>query len=268
MNTNSPVQPGTIRTIVDGPVGWLVIDNEAKRNALSLAMWKDMPKAVAQLSDDPAVRVIAVRGAGDKYFVAGADISEFEKTRSSASSAKAYDAINVAAFKVLKQAPKPTIAMVRGYCLGGGLGIALACDIRIAADDSIFGIPAAKLGIAYPLGAISDIVEAVGTATAKRLLFTAERIGVEEALRLGLIGEVTEASGLETRTHALCATLAGNAPLTQKAAKLAINAIAAGSPISELTKAANAAEACFDSHDFAEGRNAFLEKRQPAFSGT
>ncbi|MEP4033109.1 enoyl-CoA hydratase [Roseibium polysiphoniae] len=267
MNTPLASDQGIISTRVDGSVGWLVVDNAAKRNALSLAMWKQVPAAVDRLVADPNVRVIVVRGAGETSFVSGADISEFAQTRSTAAAAKAYDIINVAAFRALKQAAKPTIAMIRGHCLGGGLGLALACDLRIAATGSVFGIPAARLGIAYPLDAMSDIVEAVGPATAKRLLFTAERISAEEALRIQLIGEVVPEADLDTRIAALCTQLANNAPLTQTAAKLAINAIAAGCQDDAMTLAAKAAETCFESRDFAEGRDAFLEKRQPNFSG-
>ncbi|WP_417689993.1 enoyl-CoA hydratase [Roseibium sp.] len=259
---------GAIRTHVDGSVGWLVIDNEPKRNALTLDMWKDLPRAVQQLDTDDAVRVIVVRGAGSMSFVAGADISEFEETRSTAELAKAYDKINVAAFKALKHASKPTIAMIRGHCLGGGLGIALACDLRIAAIGSVFGIPAARLGIAYPLDAVGDILEAVGPMIAKQLLFTAERFEADAAARCGIVGEVTTDAQLDGRIRGLCATISNNAPLTLKAGKSAINAIAGGSAPQDMVKAATAAEACFDSKDFEEGRNAFLEKRNPHFTGT
>ncbi|WP_286175507.1 enoyl-CoA hydratase [Labrenzia sp. CE80] len=268
MNTPVASDQGTISTRIDGSVGWLVVDNAAKRNALSLAMWKQIPSAVDRLVANPNVRVIVIRGAGETSFVSGADISEFAQTRSTAVAAKAYDAINVAAFKALKHAVKPTLAMIRGHCLGGGLGLALACDLRIAATGSMFGIPAARLGIAYPLDAMTDIVEAVGPSAAKRLLFTAERIGSEEALRIQLIGEAVPEANLDVRVAALCADLANNAPLTQTAAKLAINAIAAGCQNDAMALAAKAAETCFESRDFAEGRDAFLEKRQPNFSGT
>ncbi|WP_417671789.1 enoyl-CoA hydratase [Roseibium sp.] len=268
MSKTPSASAGAIHTSIDGSTGWLVIDNEAKRNALTLAMWKDLPGAVQNLADDSQVRVIVVRGAGSTSFVAGADISEFKETRSTAERAQAYDAINVAAFKALKTATKPTLAMIDGHCLGGGLGIALACDLRIATKGSVFGIPAARLGIAYPLEAMSDIIQSVGPMNAKRLLFTAERIGTGEALRLGIIGEeVNEKTELEERVSSLCASLAANAPLTQRAAKRAINAIASGSRPDDMCGAVDAANACFGSKDFEEGRNAFLEKRAPTFCG-
>ncbi|WP_343072328.1 enoyl-CoA hydratase [Roseibium litorale] len=257
---------GTIRTMVEGPVGWLVVDNEAKRNALSLTMWTQLPEHVETLCDNPDVRLIILRGAGGSSFVSGADISEFEATRATADAARSYDAINVAAFKALKTAAKPTLAMIRGHCLGGGLGLAFACDMRIAAEGSVFAIPAARLGLAYPVEAMADIVEAVGPATAKRLLFTASRLTAGEALTAKVIDELVPEDALEDRCRVLADTISANAPMTLKAAKLTINALSSGAP-EDMAKAIAAAEACFTSSDFAEGRSAFLEKRQPSFTG-
>ena len=266
MKTTPQAETGTIRTKVEGSVGWLVVDNEAKRNALSLAMWTQLPDHIGELCANPEVRLIILRGAGDSAFISGADISEFEATRATADAARAYDIINVAAFKALKSAPKPTLAMIRGHCLGGGLGLAFACDMRIAAEGSIFAIPAARLGLAYPVEAMTDIVEAVGTVTAKRLLFTASRLTADEALVARVIDELVPPDDLERRCRAIAETIAGNAPMTLKAAKLTINAISSGAP-EDLARAIEAAEACFTSSDFAEGRSAFLGKRQPVFTG-
>jgi len=268
MDLTQPVDAGgQIRTEVDGTIGWLTIDNPKKRNSISLAMWAALPEAVAALDKHDQVRVIVLRGAGGKSFVAGADISEFEETRATAEKARAYEQINVAAFKAVKQSSKPTLAMIHGHCLGGGLGLALACDLRLADTSAVFGIPAARLGIAYPLEAMSDILEAVSASSAKRLLFTADRLGPDEALRIGLIDEVCEDSALPGRIAELAAKLSQNAPLTLRAAKKAITAILSGQSGPEMSAASAAADLCFDSEDFKEGRDAFLEKRQPGFLG-
>lgn len=264
---NSDNAPGKLHTEVRDTVGWLIIDNEAKRNALSLSMWQALPAAIDELSQNPDVRVIVIKGTGERSFCAGADISEFEETRSDAGKARAYDLINVAAFKAIKHAPKPAVAMIRGHCLGGGLGIALACDMRIAADGSVFGIPAARLGLAYPLEAVSDIIEVIGPVAAKRLLFTASRLTTAHAAQIGLVDQTTPEEDLEAEVEVLCRTMSENAPLTLKATKLAINAIAGGGAAEDMAHAGAAAEICFNSADFMEGRNAFLEKRSPRFSG-
>ncbi|GGB59522.1 enoyl-CoA hydratase [Roseibium aquae] len=258
---------GAVRTEIDDSVGWLIIDNPLKRNALTLAMWEAVPDAVARLEATAAVRVIILRGAGAKSFVAGADISEFEQTRATSDKAKVYEDINVAAFRALKNCEKPTIAMIRGHCLGGGLGLALACDLRVADPTAVFGIPAARLGIAYPVEAIADILQAVPPAAAKRLLFTAERVGSAEALRIGLIDEVSAEGALAERIENLAETMGGNAPLTLRAAKRAVSAFLSGGGAAEMDAARVAAERCFDSEDFKEGRDAFLQKRSPTFRG-
>lgn len=265
---NAPKSSGTLRTEVTGATGWLVIDNAPRRNAMSLAMWRDLPAAIDDLVRNEQVRVIVVRGAGDTSFCAGADISEFAETRSDGARARSYDAINISAFKALKHAEKPVVAMIRGHCLGGGLGIALACDLRIAAEGALFGIPAARLGIAYPLEAISDIIEPIGPAAAKRLVFTAERIDTATAYRIGLVDEAVAENALEGRIEHLARTLADNAPLTIRAAKRAINAFAAGRDSGALARAEEAALDCFESADVVEGRDAFLEKRAPRFTGS
>ncbi|NBN77266.1 enoyl-CoA hydratase [Microvirga tunisiensis] len=256
--------PGQIRCHVEGEIGWLVIDNPDRRNALSLAMWQAVPEAVARLTADPAVRVIVLRGAGEETFVAGADISEFETLRGNARDARTYEAVNVAAFDALRATPKPTIAMIRGHCLGGGLGLAAAADLRVAAQGSSFGIPAARLGLAYPPTALADIVALTGPARARDLVFTARRVSAEEAHRIGLLDRLVPADALETAVRELAGTVAANAPLTIAATKAALAALTNG----DLAAAEAAAERCFDSRDFAEGRSAFLAKRTPDFIGS
>ncbi|MBA5777623.1 enoyl-CoA hydratase/isomerase family protein [Stappia sp. F7233] len=263
----SPAPRGSVRTEIDGPLGWLVIDNPARRNAITLAMWREIPLAVARLAGDEAVRVIVLRGAGERTFIAGADISEFETTRKDAVSARTYEAANAAAFDALRDCAKPTIAMIRGFCLGGGLGLAMACDMRIAEEGSVFGIPAARLGVGYPPDAVRDAVKLVGPSRAKELFFTARQIGAAEALKIGLIDRIAPADGLDVEIGSLVAAISENAPLTIQAAKAAIDAVSGDPDRTDWAHVRNLAEACFDSADFAEGRRAFLEKRVPRFSG-
>ncbi len=256
-----------IRTDVDGPVGRLIIDNPARLNAVSLAMWQAIPAAVAELDNDPAVRVIVVAGAGDKAFVSGADISEFAEVRKDAASARAYEAANAGAFRAIRHASKPTIALIRGACLGGGLGIAIACDMRMAGSSAVFGIPAARLGVGYPPDCMGDLVAAIGPSRAKELFFTARRLSAGEAERIGLVARVVADSEIDAEVATLAATIAANAPLTIRAAKAAIDRLSGDPDGSGLVAAQALADACFESADFAEGRAAFLEKRLPDFTG-
>lgn len=260
-----PTDP-RLRIIVEAPIGWLIVDHPERRNAVSLSMWNALPALVGALDADPAVRVIVLAGGGEQAFVSGADIAEFAEVRRDAASARAYEDTNEAAFAALRMAAKPTVAMIRGPCFGGGVGLAAACDLRVAADDAVFSIPAAKLGIAYPPPAIADVVALVGVSRAKDLFFTARRLDHAEALAIGLVDRVVPAADLRTETVALAETIAANAPLTLAAAKTAIAAAVSADPAAA-TRARAAAEACFSSADFVEGRDAFLAKRAPRFSG-
>ncbi|WP_350334771.1 enoyl-CoA hydratase [Coralliovum pocilloporae] len=251
----------------DGPVSTITINNPARRNALSLAMWTALPDLVHEAERRDETRAIILRGSGDDTFVAGADISEFETLRSNAEDAKHYEKSNIDAFNALRQCKRPTIAMIRGHCLGGGLGLAISCDLRIAAHGSLFGIPAAKLGLAYPPSAVRDIVALVGPAEAKALFFAATPINAERASAIGLINSLTSDEDLESSTAKLAETIARNAPLTLQAAKAAIDAALPGATETEQQRANTLADTCFNSADFAEGRTAFLNKRHPVFTG-
>lgn len=262
----APPPDPRLRIAVEAPIGWLIVDHPERRNAVSLSMWKALPALVAALDAEPAVRVIVLAGGGEQAFVSGADIAEFAEVRRDAASARAYEDANEAAFAALRMAAKPTVAMIRGPCFGGGVGLAAACDLRVAADDAVFSIPAAKLGIAYPPPAIADVVALVGASRAKDLFFTARRLDHAEALAIGLVDRVVPAGELRTETLALAATIAANAPLTIAAAKTAIAAAVSADPAAA-ARARAAAEACFSSTDFAEGRDAFLAKRTPRFEG-
>lgn len=252
---------------VEGAVGTLAIANAEKRNALDLGMWQAIPPLMKAFEADARVRVVVVRGADQGAFAAGADIAEFETLRASAAGGRAYEAANEAAFNAVATCAKPVVAMIRKFCLGGGLGLALACDLRIAAEGSQFGIPAARLGIGYPPGAIGMIVAAVGAANAKDLFFTARRLEAAEARTLGLVQRVVADEALEAEVAALAATIAANAPLTLRAAKRAIASVAGLPGATSLADCEALAATCFDSADYAEGRRAFLEKREPVFRG-
>ncbi|PLX37134.1 MAG: enoyl-CoA hydratase [Hyphomicrobiales bacterium] len=266
----TPTVPSTDPHIVgriEAPIGWLIIDNPVRRNAVSLSMWKAIPAVVKELDQHPDVRVIIIRGAGDAAFVAGADISEFAETRKDAASALAYEEANAAAYAALRHAVKPTIAMIKGFCMGGGMGLAVAADLRFAADDAVFSIPAARLGVGYPPDGIRDVVKLIGPSRAKDLFFTARRVHHEEALALGLVDRVIFALDLEAETRAVAETIAENAPLTHISAKAAIDAVAGDPAAADWEHVRAMTNICFDSADFAEGRTAFMEKRKPVFEG-
>jgi enoyl-CoA hydratase len=255
-----------LRYIKDGAIAWIAADNPARMNALTASMWQAIPDAIADASSDPDVRVIVLRGSGDKAFSAGADISEFENARTG-DAAKVYDELNDAAFNALINCPKPTIAMIHGFCLGGGLGLALCCDMRIADETSQFAIPAAKLGIGYNARWVRPILAAVPMARAKELLFTGRRFRSADAEAMGLVSQLVPKAELEATVRALALEIAENAPLSVAAAKRVIDEISRH-PENPDTQALDAAvAACFASQDYAEGRRAFLEKRKPVFNG-
>ena len=257
---------GLLRVETGEAVGRLILNNPERKNALNLAAWRALPDAAALLAATKTVRVVIVTGTGTS-FCAGADIAEFEATRSTAEKARDYDHINVCAFDALKALAKPTICMIRGHCLGGGLGVALACDMRLASTTASFGIPAARLGLAYPPRALTHLLQATSASNAKRMLFTASRFTAAQSLSMGLVDESVEDGLLETRTEELANAIAANAPLTLKAAKVALDGMSLSSRADELALAQQLADACAESADFAEGRRAFLEKHTPRFEG-
>ena len=251
----------------DGQVGWMIFNNPERRNAVSLEMWRAIPDVLAAFEADPEVRVIVFTGAGERAFVAGADISQFEAERNDAAAEARYSSASAAANAAMAGLSKPSIAMIRGYCIGGGLAVALTCDLRICTEESRFAIPAARLGLGYGFGGVKALIDVVGPSIAKEILFTARQFSAEEALRVGLVNRVAPAAELEALVREYAAMIGANAPLTLRAAKLAAREAVRDPDKRRLSEVEAAVAACFDSADFKEGRTAFMEKRPPKFRG-
>jgi enoyl-CoA hydratase len=262
-------QPMTDKMIAkkDGAIGHLIFNNPARRNAVSLEMWQAVEHILDDFEADDGVRVIVVSGAGGKAFVSGADISEFAEKRASAEAAAAYSRVSEAARARLEATPKPTIAMIRGYCIGGGVGTALACDLRIAAAGARFGIPAARLGLGYGYDGIRRLIDLVGPACAREIFYTARQFSAEEALRMGLVNQVVPEDRLENYVNEYCEMIAANAPLTLRAVKLIVREALRDADERDLALCQRVVDDCFQSRDYAEGRTAFMEKRKPVFQG-
>jgi enoyl-CoA hydratase len=255
-----------LKDITDG-VGVVTFNNPDKRNAMSLDMWEGLGHALTELRDDETVRVVILVGAGDKAFVSGADISQFEKTRHKAAAAEEYSKKSAAQRALLANYPKPTISCIRGFCLGGGMQVAMLTDIRIAAQDSQFGIPAAKLGIAYGYDGLRHLVSLVGPSWARLIMYTGMKIDSAEALRIGLVDRVVPNEELRGATMEIARTISSNAPLAVQAAKITIAQVLKDPAERDMEAIKKIGTACMDSEDFREGRQAFMEKRKPQFKG-
>jgi enoyl-CoA hydratase/carnithine racemase len=257
---------GHICSEKEGAIGWLIVEHEARRNALNDAMWRQIPEVAAALDADPEVRVIVMRGAGEEAFVSGADISEFAGVRMG-ESARRYEESNARAFAALANVKKPLLAMIHGFCIGGGVAISVSADLRYASEDAVFAVPAARLGLAYPLAGAEALIELVGASHAKELFFTARRFTASEALRLGLLNEVFPKAELQKRVGEIASAIADNAPLTLRAIKCAALELGKPSGMRDFSEAEAVMRACFESQDYAEGVSAFLEKRRPHWKG-
>jgi enoyl-CoA hydratase/carnithine racemase len=269
MNETAAVANVTEQLVIekhDG-FGYIGLNQPEKHNAISYEMWQGIAATMDDFEADDAVRVIVLSGEGGKAFSAGADISQFEKKRGSADAIETYNAAVKLAQGKLMAVPKPTIAKITGYCIGGGLGTALCCDLRIASEDSKFGIPAAKLGLGYGYHALRPLVDLVGPSFAKEILFTARRFGAEEAYGMGLINRVLPRGELDDYVKSYTDTMAGNAPLTIKACKQIVAEIVKDSEQRDLESCQRLVDDCFNSNDYKEGRTAFMEKRKPKFMG-
>jgi enoyl-CoA hydratase/carnithine racemase len=251
----------------DSAVGRIIFNNPARHNAVSLEMWQAVAQIMEDFEKDDAIRVIVLSGAGGKAFVSGADISEFKEKRANEEAAAAYSKISETARSRLNETLKPTIAMIRGYCIGGGLATALACDIRIAAEGSRFGIPAARLGLGYAYDGIKKLIDIVGPAYAREIFYTARQFSAEEALAMGLINRLVPGDELETYVKNYCDTIAANAPLTVRAAKQIVREALKDESQRDMELCRRVVAECFASADYTEGRTAFMEKRRPVFTG-
>jgi enoyl-CoA hydratase len=251
----------------DGGVGYLIFNNPERHNAVSLDMWDATSRILEGFANDEGVRVVVLTGAGGKAFVSGADISKFESERATLEATRHYNATVEKAYTGIQQFAKPTIAMIRGYCIGGGVGLAVCCDLRICSDNSRFAVPAAKLGLGYSYAGLRRLVDVVGPAFAREIFFTARQFDAEEASRMGLINRVVPEAELEAYVKNYAETIAANAPLTVKAVKYIIGEVMKDESTRNLARCAELVEQCFASNDFIEGRRAFMEKRKPAFTG-
>ncbi|HLJ22413.1 MAG TPA: enoyl-CoA hydratase [Stellaceae bacterium] len=251
----------------EGPIGWIVLNNPARHNAVSLEMWRALLRLMPMISADTEIRAVIVTGAGERAFSAGADISEFEDLRATPEAVSEYDGIAEQACQALEHLPRPTIAMIRGYCIGGGLDLALRCDLRLASTDARFGIPAARLGLGYAFSDVRRLVQLAGPAAAKELFYSGRQFSAGEALEMHIVNRVTEPAQLERSVRELAESIAGNAPLTIVAAKRCVIEALRDASDADIEACQAMVDRCFASADYVEGRRAFMEKRRPVFRG-
>lgn len=251
----------------NGNVGYVIFNNPERRNAMSLEMWEACTAAMADYAKDPNIRVVVLTGAGDKAFVAGADISKFGDERASEEGVRKYNEAVEAAYASVHEFPKPTIAQIRGFCVGGGMGLASCCDLRIASEDARFAVPAAKLGLGYGYPGVKRLMDIVGPSFTKEIFFTARLFDAMEAVEMGLVNRLVENHELESYVKDYAATIAGNAPLTVDSIKFIVGEAVKDELKRDMKTCEDLVDACFKSADYEEGRTAFMEKRKPVFKG-
>jgi enoyl-CoA hydratase len=249
----------------EGGIGWMTFNNPERRNAISFEMRQAILMILDDFIADDDIRVIVIKGAGGRAFVSGSDISQFATHRSTPEQREIYDALSAQVNAKYDEVEKPVIAMIQGFCLGAGLGTALQADIRIASDDSQFGVPAANLSLGYSYRNTKKLIDLIGPAATKDIMFTARRVPADEALRMGLISRMVPADALEETVRDVAATIAGNAPLTVRSVKANVDEALKETP--DITRCDALVEACMNSEDYKEGRTAFMEKRKPVFRG-
>ena len=254
-------------TSKQGAVGTIVLSNPAKYNAMSFDMWKGIPQAISAFEQDPEVRVVVLEGDGEKAFVSGSDISQFETQRTGPEATELYNAAVEDAHLAAGRCSKPVIAKIRGICIGGGVGLAASCDVRLCADDARFRIPAARIGIGYPVAGIGRLLPLMGPQNTMDILFSARFFDAGEALRMGLVAQVFPAAEFAAKADAWISLVAQNAPLTLRALKLAVHDMLERPGAAPAPEVSAAIAACFASNDYKEGTRAFGEKRVPQFEG-
>ena len=264
---HAPAGSSDILVQHDGAIATVVFNRPRTRNAITYAMWVELARITEGLVKDDSVRAIVYRGAGTVAFASGADISEFEEQRKDLETSQRYNAATGSAYAAIRECPKPTIAMIHGFCMGGAMGVAMGCDLRFAAEGAKFGIPAARLNIVYPPDAIGQLVDLVGPAYAKDILFSARTVDDREALAIGLIQRLVSADALERVTYEYLTTVAANAPLSVRGSKQAVQFYRAGFTEERRRQLRDLAREAFESEDYKEGTRAFLEKRPPRFQG-
>ena len=256
-----------VQTWLDASTLHIRFNNPARHNALSVDMWEAVPLLLDLAELDGRVRLVVFSGAGEKAFVSGADISQFEDQRAAREAVTRYEQMAENALMGIANFSKPTLACIRGFCIGGGVNVAISCDLRIASSDSIFSIPAARLGLGYRYSAMKNLVDLVGPGAAKDLFFTARKIDAAEAKSMGLVSRVCEPDALLALLAEYTDALATNAPLTVRAGKVIMGEVLKPSPELDMGLCQSLIRGCFESADYAEGRKAFMEKRKPVFVG-